>query len=179
MSRAERHSTAGESADECARILRRLRPVYAPTTRINSVSSLGTGARNSRADVPQPQGSAKVKTYLVRTIETAHVVGIFCAQDSVELFRLVDGQVDPEDCEYIELKTGDGMFFDAQFIEMPVGEDEEATDYDVEVDSVNPIDETCGPQMTDSLFDRMNGEDGAAGWQLFTEDDVQKACEPE
>lgn len=117
-----------------------------------------------------------MKTYLVRTIETAHVVGIFCAQNSVELFRLVDEQVDPEECEYLEMRVGEGMFFDAQFIEMPVDDEDEAA-YELDVDSVNPLDEECGPQMTGPLYTRLNGEDGAVGWHLFTEEDVQEACE--
>ncbi len=120
-----------------------------------------------------------MKTYLVRTVETAHVVGIFCAQTSVELFRLVDEQVDPEDCEYLELKSGEGMFFEGQFLDVPLDEEDEDGEFDVDVDSINPLDEAYGVQMTSNLYERMNGEEGVTDWHLFTDDDIQKACEEE
>jgi hypothetical protein len=127
------------------------------------------------------QAPVSCRTYLVRAIETQRIVGIFCARDSRELFRLVDEQVDPEECEYFELDAREGMFFDAQFIEVPLAEDDEdPTDaqaeplYELDVESVQ-ADERFGAQMTSELAERMNSEAGVAEWRLFEDADIQGA----
>jgi hypothetical protein len=50
------------------------------------------------------------KTFLVRNANTCHMVGLFCARHSNELFCLIDEQSDPFDCEYLELNAGEGLF---------------------------------------------------------------------
>lgn len=122
------------------------------------------------------------RTYLVRAIESQRIVGIFCARGSAELFRLVDEQVDPEECEYFEMRAGEGMFFDAQFVELPLACDDEDANaaepdaaeplYELDVDAVDE-EALCGPQMTSYLLERLNDDGALLGWQLFTEHDVQ------
>jgi hypothetical protein len=50
-------------------------------------------------------------TFLVRNAATRQIVGLFCARRSNELFSLLDEQVDPFECEYLELVSGEGLFF--------------------------------------------------------------------
>lgn len=130
----------------------------------------------SPSQVPAPCG-----TYLVRVIETQRIVGIFCARDSRELFRLVDEQVDPEECEYFALREREGMFFDAQFVEVPLTQDDEdpAAEpdeplYELDVESMQ-ADEWRGAQMTSELTERMNSEAGVTEWRLFDDADIQGA----
>lgn len=128
---------------------------------------------------------APCTAYLVRFVETQRVVGVFCARDSRELFRLLDEQVDPEECEYLALAAGDGAFFDAQFVERAVlvEDDEEIVNvvfepaeplYEVDLESVPP-EQAHEVQMTSRLAERVNGRAALTEWQLFDDNDVQQA----
>jgi hypothetical protein len=54
-------------------------------------------------------------TYIVRTIETLRLVGIFVAKNPTDLYRLVDLEQNPGSCEYLNLQDGEGLFVDARF----------------------------------------------------------------
>jgi hypothetical protein len=49
-------------------------------------------------------------TFLVRNAASRQIVGLFCARRSNELFSLLDERVDPFECEYLELVSGEGLF---------------------------------------------------------------------
>lgn len=51
-------------------------------------------------------------TFLVREARTRRLIGMFCARRSNDLFVLLDEQTDPFECEYLELRAGEGLFIE-------------------------------------------------------------------
>jgi hypothetical protein len=114
-----------------------------------------------------------MNTYLVRTLESQRLVGMFLAHDAAGLFYVLDELFDPFSCEFLQMLPGDGMFFDAQFSvvteKTPSGEEYEYVAlHDV------PEDERDGVCATDALEGRLDAAQDF-GWSEFTDEDAAVA----
>jgi hypothetical protein len=59
-------------------------------------------------------------TYLVRIIETHDLVGIFSADNIVQLADIVDECTEPDDCEYARLSVAGGIMWTSPAIPIPI-----------------------------------------------------------
>ena len=57
-----------------------------------------------------------MKTYLVRTIEDHVLIGVFCEKSKKALIETISPLIEAQDCEYIVLNEGEGLFVEAQFV---------------------------------------------------------------
>lgn len=103
-------------------------------------------------------------TYIVRTIDTLRLVGIFVAKTPNALYCLVDNELEPSTCEYLKLQEGEGLHIDAQFTgdmrDDGTGEGEEVLYVDIET-----VDDPEEPRFTDRLAERL---DKGRSWTPFT-----------
>ena len=60
-----------------------------------------------------------MKTYLVRTIEDQVLIGVFCEKSKKALIETISPLIEAQDCEYIVLNEGEGLFVEAQFVCVP------------------------------------------------------------
>lgn len=115
-------------------------------------------------------------TYLVRTIDSKRLIGVFAAEDSAQLFYVVDEALDPFRCEYLRLVAGEGVFMDGQFTEH-FAETKPDT-IEVEVDDIElkdvPCDDRRELQASLKLANRLLVEEDF-GWREFTRVDANNA----
>jgi len=115
-------------------------------------------------------------TYLVRTTESKRMIGVFAAEDSAQLFYVVDEALDPFRCEYLRLTAGEGVFMDGQFTEH-FAEPKPDT-LEVEVDDVElkdaPTEDRRELQASLKLANRLLVEEDF-GWREFTRADANSA----
>lgn len=104
-----------------------------------------------------------MSTYLVRTIDTLRLVGIFVAKNSKALFHLIDDELDPCSCEYLALKDEEGIHLDALFTANMV--DDGTGESDVVHVGIESVSDPEEPRLTDSLARRL---DKGRSWTAFT-----------
>jgi hypothetical protein len=112
-------------------------------------------------------------TYLVRTIESKRMIGIFSAGDSAQLFFAVDEALDPFRCEYLRLTAGEGVFMDGQFKEHfaePTPDTVEVEVDDIELKDA-PSEDRRELQASLKLANRLLAEEDF-GWREFTRADA-------
>lgn len=83
--------------------------------------------------------------YLVRTKIDRTLVGLFCARSVADLARLIDTVFDARECEYLELRANDGLFIEAQFLNVP-GPTPDAPEQEVLVHPDDPLLEAQAPE---------------------------------
>jgi hypothetical protein len=69
------------------------------------------------------------RAYLVRTIEDHDLVGIFVAENRLQLEMIVDECVDADACEYAPMSSG-AMFWTSPAIEIPPPQGDEDSEDD-------------------------------------------------
>jgi len=112
-------------------------------------------------------------TYLVRTIESKRLIGVFAAGTSAQLFQVVDEMLDPFQCEFLHLVAGEGVFVDAQFTETfaePKSHTIEVEVVDIELLDTNANDRR-EVQATAPLASRLLSEEDF-GWKEFSKTDA-------
>lgn len=115
-------------------------------------------------------------TYLVRTIESKRMIGVFAAEDSAQLFFAVDEALDPFRCEFLRLVAGEGVFMDGQFTEQfaePKPDTVEVEVVDIELKDA-PTEDRREMQASLKLANRLLVEEDF-GWREFTRADASTA----
>lgn len=112
-----------------------------------------------------------MNTYFVRVIENQRVVGIIAAESSVQLFDVVDEDLDPFSCEYFKLEPGEGLFFDGQFTFEPDEEDRRRRPW-VGIEPM-PEGKDAGMHFSEALAQGVN--EAKRRWKKFTETDYRQA----
>lgn len=112
--------------------------------------------------------------YIVRTIETLRLVGVFVARNPSELFAVVDEVLCAGQCEYFKLNNDEGVFLDGQFTaeaecaESPL---EEGAKLYVHLRAV-PEAEATPPEFSERLAQRL---DRGRSWTAFTDTNFAEA----
>jgi hypothetical protein len=112
--------------------------------------------------------------YLVRTIHSLRLVGVFVARDPSQLYEVVDEVLDPSNCEYFKMNNLDGVFLGGQFTaEVEGGGAPTAPGEDLYVYlRPAPEGEATEPELSENLSARL---DKGRSWNTFTDENFAEA----